>query len=193
MRKKITAVCSTCILFIITIIIRRRYFPKPSAEAHYYFSAIFLIAAVLIAIFCVMILYERKKKARPRSPLIKYTNDEDLRDDYRISHWPGTEPTLLVNRRNENSNRSYQLKIVNLSITGAKIQHNGLLKKQDLISGHITFSSGKVIEVSGKVIRILASDASLRFTTPLPPKVLMEEQRRLISQNEYHITTERNK
>lgn len=192
MRKKIVAVCSASILLLIAIIVRKRFFPQPSHEVQYYFTALLLTAVVLIVIWCAMIIHERYEKKTAKSSLAQTVHHENRRNNYRIFYRPGTEPVLHINQRNENSNKTYQLKIINLSETGAKIQHNGLLKKQDIVSGHIFLTNSEKINVSGKVIRIAASNASLKFTPALPPQILIEEQRRQIFIEKSHTITARN-
>lgn len=181
MREKIIAIGCTSTLVLIALYLRSHFYPQPSYEVHYYFTAFFSTAGLLIVIWSVAIFRQQDNKNRIERNVKKKLYKQNRRVNYRIAYFSDSKPIFNVEKCNENSNKSYLLDILNLSENGAQILHNGLLKYQDIISGYIVFDNGDQINISGKIVRISGSKASLQFVKPLPEKTLINEQRRLLS------------
>jgi hypothetical protein len=180
MRKKIVIIGCTSILLLIATYIRRHFYPQPSLEIQYYYSAFVLSAIFFIIILSTVVLWQwgNNQKVGIVKNLRLY--DKNRRNSYRIQYLSNTGPNLQV-ERNNHINRPYLLEIVNLSEKGSQIYHNGLIKIMDKINGHILFNNGDRVKISGKIIDISGSKASMQFDQSLPAALLIDEQRRMLS------------
>ena len=185
MRKKIVIIGCISILMLIATYIRWHFYPQPSLKIQYYYSTLVLIALFLIIILSVIVLWQwgnNQKVGTVKNPRLY---DQNRRDSYRIQYPSNAGPNLQIERYNH-SNRPYLLEIVNLSEKGSQIYHHGLIKIKDEISGHIQFYDGDRVKVSGKIINISGSKASIQFDQSLPATLLINEQRRMLSLKAKH-------
>ena len=188
MRKKIVIIGCTSILMLIATYIRWRFYPQPSLKIQYYYSALILIALFLIIILSVIVLWQwgnNQKVGTVKNPRLY---DQNRRDSYRIQYPSNAGPNLQLERYNQR-NRTYLLEIVNLSEKGSQIYHRGLIKIKEKFSGHILFYDGDRVNVSGKIINISGSKASIQFDQSLPASFLINEQRRVLSLKAKHKLT----
>lgn len=181
MQKKIIAIGCTSILLLLATYIRWQFYPQPSLNVQYYYSIFILIAIFLIIILSTVVLWQWGNEKKAGLPINSRLYKKNRRNYYRIQYTLGAEPKLQVEKCNNNSNRPYLLEIVNLSEKGSQIHHNGLIKMEDKIDGHIIFTGGERVKISGKIIHTSGSTASMQFDYSLPTELLINEQRHLLS------------
>jgi hypothetical protein len=89
----------------------------------------------------------------------------------RMAYPPNRRPVLQV--------KDHQLEVLNISEKGLKIFNHKQAKLSKNISGNVVFSSGKSIELLGKIAWEHQNELGL-FVTQVPRSVIMDEVRALL-------------
>lgn len=99
---------------------------------------------------------------------------ENRRKYFRITYPIDAGPKLVY--------RGVPLTVVNLSEQGLRFQIHNLLKFKEgqSFSGSLSFASGETFLVFGSVRRVDLEGIGIELTNPIPLKMIMAEQRRLI-------------
>ena len=181
MKRNLFAIGCALIVFLSAMIVRIRFFPNPSHEINYYFTALFSASGIFICIWIAVSIKEWKNSSLPTKTSYNRSKTKNRREIYRIEYRTMTAPKLQVDNCNSNTKRAYLLNLIDLSEKSTQLNHSGLLKTKDRISGQIIFPKGDHIKITGEIIRISGDSAILRFDTPLPSELLINEQRRFLS------------
>jgi hypothetical protein len=181
MRQQLIISFILAVIFGVTLVIKRHYFPVLSGHSAYYFLSIFWICGLLIVIFTIHMIWQLAARRRRPQPIKAPVLWPNRRRSYRIIYPDFACPTLVVERADDLVKRNLEYPVVDLSQEGICFTDDGSLGSAESLQGHIRFDNGNRLAFSGKLLRRQQRQISVQLESPIDWSVIMEEQRRLMA------------
>jgi hypothetical protein len=181
MRQQLIVTISLVVFMILTVAIKKVYFPVLQGQSAYYFLSVFWISGILIVILGLNLAWRcftSPKKTHNGGAYSKWAN---RRTTFRIIYPAFLRPTLVVEEVDDLPERHLEFPIVDLSQGGSSFLDDGSLGTMERFSGHIRFNSGDRAPVAGKLIRKTGTQVSIQFIETMSWSTLLNEQRRVLA------------
>lgn len=154
--------------------------PAPGAPAttqYYAIAAFVLLILGLVAVFSEWL--RRRRTARTRPPTDLLLDPNNRREAFRIPYPAGSRPLLRLEAALAGPRGLVSLEVLDVAEEGLRllVPEGALL--EGTLRGNLIFPEGETAVVVGEVVRCSGGEAALRLSRALPPRLLVEEQRRL--------------
>lgn len=168
-------------VFGVTLVIKRLYYPVLSGHNAYYFSSIFWICGLLVAIFAIQMIWQLVSgHRRPQSTEVPAVWP-NRRKSYRIVYPDFMRPILVVERADNLERRNLEYPVIDLSQHGICFTDDGSLGSAESLHGYIRFENGNRLTISGRLLRRNQNHSSVELTHPIAWPVILKEQRQLMA------------
>lgn len=179
MKRWIVALVAGLVLLVVGGVLRQQQLPGADRFVRYYLNA-FCLATLLFCVYALAQLVYRL-----RVPLTEPTppgpDPANKRDSYRIAYEPGQGPRLRITHPRHAPPQQDGFEVLDLSEGGLSFANPDRLDFTRPIQGALHFFDGRRTDISGKVLRADGPRVTIKLLAPLPPDLVMAEQRRLIT------------
>ena len=181
MRQQFIVTTFLVVFLIITLAVKKLYFPELHGQSAYYFLSTYWICGILIAILGLNLIWRHLINPPKPSSVGPYVQWANRRTTFRIIYPAFLRPTLVVENVDGITQRQLEFPIVDLSQGGSSFLDDGSLGTMERFSGHIRFNSGDCVNVIGKLIRKAGTQVSVQFIEAMSWSTLLNEQRRVLA------------
>ena len=120
-------------------------------------------------------LWRRSRPASASRPL----DPSNRRETYRIPYPEAERPRLVAAAPGAPASLAEGAEVLDVSEEGLRFRLGPGESVGETVEGRLLFPSGVETRVAGRVVRRTGDEVSLRLTRIVPPRVIVDEQRRL--------------
>ncbi|MEW6489276.1 MAG: hypothetical protein AB1578_15335 [Thermodesulfobacteriota bacterium] len=148
----------------------------PAASRYYAIAAFILLALALVAMLSEPL---RRRAATRRRPTTEQLLDPaNRREAFRIPYPEGERPWAIL-RNPSGTGEGAGLEVLDVAERGVRLRTSGGVAVSGRVEGELRFPGGETAAIAGEVAWCAHGEAAVRLASPLPGRLLTEEQRRL--------------